>query len=179
MPFRYIFSLNLIEFAQLMPIQDWFFWTWKIGPSIRTKKVESPQWSYQLGLQNDWMPKDPREAIGKCGGKSPWQPPLQPWQTGGVGAGNIPPTMTVQYPWPPATISLGGVGSELPQYTPTGVVPTLPGPTFSFASATATPSPGNGWANAADTAGSMVEKQGCQYLDPWIGVADPPPVCTV
>jgi hypothetical protein len=44
---------------------------------------------------------------------------------------------------------------------------------------TATPSVGNGWANAADTAGLMVNIAGCNYLDPWIGSANPPvPLCS-
>jgi glucan 1,3-beta-glucosidase len=33
-------------------LQNSFFWTWKIGNSSRTGKVEMPFWSYSLGLQH-------------------------------------------------------------------------------------------------------------------------------
>ncbi len=33
-------------------LQNYFFWTWKIGNSTVTGKVEAPFWSYSLGLQN-------------------------------------------------------------------------------------------------------------------------------
>jgi len=122
------------------------------------------------------MPTDPRDAVGVCGNSSPWTPPLAAWQTGGTGAGNIPASVTSALAWPPATISNGGPVSSLPAYTPTGAIPTLPGPTF--AAATAAVNVGSGWANAADTQGLSVDRTGCQYLDPWVdpGTA-PPPVC--
>jgi glucan 1,3-beta-glucosidase len=161
--------------------QNWFFWTWKIGNSSVTGKVETPAWSYKLGLDNGWMPKDPRSAVGVCDSTAPWQPPLQAWQTGGAGAGQIAPAATASFAWPPPTISGGGAAGALPSYTPTGPVPTLPGPTFSFTQtgARATPSVGNGWANAADTAGAMVPIAGCNYLDTWVGAGAPPsPLCS-
>lgn len=129
------------------------------------------------------MPTDPRQAVGQCNNAHPWSPPLDAWMTGGAGAGNIPATVTSLYPWPPAAISNGGAVTELPQYTPTGVVPTLAGPTFTMAS-TATPTPtasidvGSGWTNSADNAGLMVNMANCNYLDPWVGSAAPPsPLC--
>lgn len=165
-------------------MQDYFFWTWKIGNSTRTGKVETPAWSYQLGLENGWMPKDPREASGICGNTNPWTPPLQPWQTGGAGAGNIPSSVTASLAWPPPTISNAGALSLLPSYTPTGPIPTLSGPTFTAASSGSTPTAsidvGNGWANPADTAGLMVAAASCSYLDPWVGptAAPPSPLCS-
>lgn len=128
------------------------------------------------------MPTDPREAAGVCGNSSPWQPPLQPWQTGGAGAGNIPATATSAYAWPPPSISNGGPVTLLPSYTPTGPIPTLPPPTLTPASgSTATPTAdvGSGWNNAADTAGLAVEIPGCTYLDPWVtpDTAPPSPLC--
>ncbi|KAF9012075.1 glycoside hydrolase superfamily, partial [Cyathus striatus] len=45
--------------ASMDALQDYFFWTWKIGNSSVMGKVESPAWSYQLGLEQGWMPKDP------------------------------------------------------------------------------------------------------------------------
>lgn len=163
-------------------LQDYFFWTWKIGNSSRSGKVESPAWSYQLGLEQGWMPEDPRDAAGACGNGSPWQPPLQPWQTGGAGAGNIPATVTSALAWPPTTLSNAGAVTLLPSYTPTGPVPTLPAPTLTPASgSTATPtvSVGNGWNNPSDTVGAAVEIPGCTYLDPWVtpAAAPPSPLC--
>ena len=35
-----------------MSLPGYFFWTWKVGNSSITGKVEAPFWSYQLGLQN-------------------------------------------------------------------------------------------------------------------------------
>ncbi|KXN85497.1 putative glucan 1,3-beta-glucosidase D [Leucoagaricus sp. SymC.cos] len=162
-------------------LQNYFFWTWKIGNSSVTGKVESPAWSYRLGLEQGWMPDDPRDAAGACGNQSPWNPPLQAWQTGGAGAGNIPATVTSSYPWPPTTISDAGAVSLLPSYTPTGPIPTLPPPTLTAPSgskSTPTADPGNGWNNPSDNVGLAVEIPGCQYLDPWVDPnTSPPPPC--
>lgn len=145
-------------------------------------KVETPAWSYQLGLENGWMPKDPREAEGVCGNSNPWNPPLRSWQTGGAGAGNIPASVTASLAWPPPTISNAGAISLLPSYTSTGAIVTLPGPTFTTSqgsTATATVDVGNGWENSGDNAGMNVEVPTCSYLDPWIGptAAPPSPLC--
>ena len=97
-----------------MHFPGYFFWTWKIGNSSTTGKVQSPLWSYQLGLENGrshsslrllryqssrsgWMPTDPREAIGTCDQLGiqfnlPFTTSFQPWQTGGAGAGQIAQT---------------------------------------------------------------------------------------
>jgi glucan 1,3-beta-glucosidase len=125
------------------------------------------------------MPKDPRDAIGVCGNANPWNPPLQAWQTGGTGAGNIPATVSAALVWPPPVISNGGAISILPSYTPTGSLVTLPVPTFTPAStASTTINAGNGWANNGDTAGMMVQVPSCSYLDPWVGPTPPPsPLC--
>lgn len=170
-------DIQQFALASMDALQNWFFWTWKIGNSSVTGKVEAPAWSYQLGLQEGWMPKDPRSAVGTCNYTSVWQPPFQPWQTGGAGAGQIPATFTEQFAWPPASISGAGAVTLLPTYTPTGPIPTLPGPTFSV-SGTATPSLGNGWENASDNVGMNVPIPTCSYLDPWVGSAPPPsPLC--
>ncbi|TFY50297.1 hypothetical protein EVJ58_g11106, partial [Rhodofomes roseus] len=49
-------SVEQWALASMSSLQNWFFWTWKIGNSTVTGKVEAPQWSYQLGLQEGWMP---------------------------------------------------------------------------------------------------------------------------
>ncbi|KIY43608.1 glycoside hydrolase family 5 protein, partial [Fistulina hepatica ATCC 64428] len=168
-------SIRTFAMASMDALQNWFFWAWKIGNSSVTGKVPSPAWSYQLGLQHGWMPTDPRSAMGQCKNTDPWTPPLQAWQTGGSGAGDIPASVTNSLVWPPATVSNAGAVTLLPSYTPTGTVPTLSPPKFSFSAATATPSVGNGWMNSADTAGMMVNIPACRYLDPWVGPASDPP----
>ncbi|THH20693.1 hypothetical protein EW146_g728 [Bondarzewia mesenterica] len=166
---------NIKSFAlsSMDALQNWFFWTWKIGNST-SGRVEAPAWSYQLGLQNGWMPTDPREANGVCGNVNPWTGSLTAAQTGGSGAG-IAASITSQYSWPPTTVNNANTG--YPSYTPTGTIPTLAGPTFTSASSSI--NAGSGWANPSDTAGLMVPISGCQYLSPWLesSVADPP-VCT-
>jgi glucan 1,3-beta-glucosidase len=122
------------------------------------------------------MPTDPREADGTCGNTDPWNPPLQPWQTGGAGAGSIAESASVALAWPPVTISGGGEVTLLPTYTPTGAIPTLPAPSLT---ATASINVGDGWENPADTAGLMVAIPSCSYLNPWVGPAAPPsPLCS-
>ncbi|KAF8894486.1 glycoside hydrolase family 5 protein [Infundibulicybe gibba] len=175
-------SIKNFALSSMDALQNWFFWTWKIGNSTASGKVESPAWSYQLGLQQGWMPQDPRDATGACGNASPWTPPLQSWQIGGNGAGNIPASVTSALSWPPPSISNAGAVTLLPSYTPTGPVPTLPAPTLtsSGSKATATADAGNGWANPNDKAGMMVQIPGCSYLDPWVGptAAPPSPLCS-
>ncbi|EPQ56515.1 glycoside hydrolase [Gloeophyllum trabeum ATCC 11539] len=174
-------GIKQFALASMDALQNWFFWTWKIGNSTETGKVESPAWSYQLGLQNGWMPTDPRQAAGVCGNTAPWDPPLAPSATGGSGAGQIPASVSNSLHWPPTTISnVGGGATDLPTYTPTGAVPTLSAETFSSASGTGTINAGNGWANSKDTAGAMVAIATCSYLDPWVGqgIAPPSPLCS-
>jgi glucan 1,3-beta-glucosidase len=45
---------GLMQFAlsSMDSLQNYFFWTWKIGNSSVSGKVESPFWSYSLGLEN-------------------------------------------------------------------------------------------------------------------------------
>jgi glucan 1,3-beta-glucosidase len=119
---------------------DWFFWTWKIGPSS-AGRVEAPLWSYSLGLANGWMPTDPREATGKCLAmgvtRVEWDGTFEPARTGGVPTPTIPASYTAQYPWPPASISdVAGAPSSLPRFTEP--VPALTLPPFTSATPTAT-----------------------------------------
>ncbi|EEB99699.1 hypothetical protein MPER_00573, partial [Moniliophthora perniciosa FA553] len=100
-------ELKDFAMASMDGLQNYFFWTWKIGNSTNTGKVESPAWSYQLGLENDWMPKDPREADGFCGNTAPF--------TGAIETGG-PNADVAAYPWPPATISGGGAATAVPNY---------------------------------------------------------------
>ena len=125
------------------------------------------------------MPKDPRRAAGTCDQTAPFNGPLKSWQTGGAGADQIPVSFSQAYAWPPTSISNAGAATLLPTYTPTGPVPTLPGPTFSPTASAAKIDVGTGWQNTADNAGLYVEVPGCSYLDPWVGptAAPPSPLC--
>jgi len=172
---------DILQFAlsSMDALQNYFFWTWKIGPSAITGTIQSPAWSYQLGLQNGWMPTDPRAAIGACGNSNPWTPPLQAWQTGGAGAGTIPASVSANLAWPPASLSTPGAVSLLPSYTPTGTIITLPGPTFTSSHGSPTINVGSGWLNTADNQGLFVAIPTCTYLDPWVKptTAPPSPLC--
>ncbi|KAG8998341.1 hypothetical protein FRB90_012316 [Tulasnella sp. 427] len=141
----------------------WFFWTWKIGASSVTGKVETPMWSYQLGLQEGWIPDDPSQATGICGNTSPAQP-LSPEMVGAAGTGQISDTIKAQFPWPPTTINPGLRPNNVRAYTATGAIPTLPVPT---------PVVGNvdGWYDAADNRPMYTPIAGCTYPDAW-GSAD-------
>lgn len=115
--------------AQMDSLKDYFFWTWKIGESLEGK-VQSPLWSYQAGLEGGWILQDPRQAAGKCGTIPEFDGNYEPYMTGGDGAGTI--TAAAGATFPPALINGAAVAAtELPQYTSTGVVHTLPGPSVS------------------------------------------------
>ncbi|KAF8554819.1 glycoside hydrolase family 5 protein [Imleria badia] len=173
---------GLMEFtlASMDALQNWFFWTWKVGNSSTTNSVESPLWSYQLGLQNGWIPTDPRMAIGTCVAlgvsPQPFRGQYLSWQTGGAGAGTIAATSIATYgQYPPATISgLIPIANEalLPTYTSTSAIPTLPPPTFS---PTPTVSIGNGWYDSADTGLAPTQVQGCSYPNAWDAVSSAMP----
>ncbi|KAH6871077.1 glycoside hydrolase superfamily [Coprinopsis sp. MPI-PUGE-AT-0042] len=61
---------------------NWPAYTPQLKAEIRHGRVETPAWSYQLGLKEGWMPTDPRDAAGVCGSTDPWEPPLQPYLEG-------------------------------------------------------------------------------------------------
>ncbi|EIW63161.1 glycoside hydrolase [Trametes versicolor FP-101664 SS1] len=167
---------GLLNFAlaSMDALGDFFFWTWKIGASTTTNTVQAPLWSYKLGLENGWMPKDPRSARGMCESlgvtPQPFNGPFQPWQTGGAGAGTIAPAATASIQqWPPTlqNVPTGGA-SALPQYTSLATPVTLPPLTpTATASVTVTATAGNGWFDAQDTAPAVTPISGCAYPDAW------------
>ena len=145
---------------------------------FRIGQVESPHWSYRLGLEQGWLPKDPRKAAGVCasqGVTTLWTPPLAAWQTGGQGAGTISSAQLQSFgAWPPTTLSPSITNvNALPQYTPTGSLPTLTVPTFTGSASTV--SVGNGWFDSSDTLGYYASIQGCSYPDGWSAVSAPVP----
>lgn len=149
-------------------------------------KVESPHWSYQLGLQEGWLPSDPRSGAGTCakqGIVSPLGKSLAGYQTGGPGAGTfLQPQVSSYGQWPPSSMSGVTAMSGLPVYVQTGTPITLMAPTpTSYApsySPTVTISVGNGWADPSDTVGAYVPIAGCNYPNAWSAVSSPYPQCT-
>ncbi|KAJ7228427.1 glycoside hydrolase family 5 protein [Mycena pura] len=158
--------------ASMDATRDWFFWTWKIGPNM-AGAIGSPLWSYQLGLREGWIPKDPRTASGKCVAVGlipiPFNGTYAPWATGGV-TSSIPASSTASFPWPPTAVSNAVVPvSLMPTFTPTGPIITMPPETFTSARQSATASV-NGWFDPQDTAGGVVTVAGCTYPDAWNGI---------
>ncbi|KAF8157928.1 glycoside hydrolase family 5 protein [Crassisporium funariophilum] len=183
-----IASLKNVALASMDALQNFFFWTWKIGNATQLGGTSScPMWHYKLGLQQGWIPKDPREAIGHCAkilsssqlfdGKYPSS------ATGGVSVpqlspGTLDPVQSASHTFPPPTISPTFSGTQLallPTYTPTGTLKTLFAPTF-----TAAPSAvvGNGWNNPADNQPAYVPVAGCPYPNAWDAVSAPLPAST-
>ncbi|KAJ7257725.1 glycoside hydrolase [Mycena rebaudengoi] len=164
-------GLKAFSLASMDAMQNWFFWTWKIG-AAKDGVVRSPLWSYKLGLERGWMPTDPRDSEGKCAAVgAPVSPSFNgafaPWQTGGAGAGTIAADALAQFgQWPPATIAGVDSGSVklLPTYTATGAIPTLTYATVAGGSATPSASP-DGWFDDGDKTPAATAVAGCPYPD--------------
>ncbi|CCA73562.1 related to EXG1-exo-beta-1,3-glucanase (I/II), major isoform [Serendipita indica DSM 11827] len=171
-------ALRNLALASMDSLQDSFFWTWRIGESRASGKVETPFWSYKLAVQEGWAPANPRDSRGYCASigapANTFSGAYTPAQVGGPGAGTAVQGLD-SYPWPPTAI--GGYPSVagLPTYTATGALSTLPVPTF----ASATASVGDGWTNNADTTPMAVPVAGCTYPDPWNALTAAIPACGV
>jgi len=162
-------GIQALAAASMDGLRDWFFWTWKVGNST-AGIVESPLWSYQLGLEGGWIPTDPRTAIGACGASSGpvFDGTFDSWMTGGAGAGTIAAAQTAQYPWPPVNLELPGDPiADLPVYTSTGSIATLPIPTFTDTKGNPIDPTADGWFNTNDNAPGPTPITGCTYPDPW------------
>lgn len=173
-----IVALNDAVLASMDALQNWFFWTWKIGNSSTLGTSSSPMWHYKLGLERGWMPKDPRGAIGHCAqvlsSSQPFDGNYPETATGGAGAGTLASTLA----FPPETLMPSFTASDialLPTYTPTGTIRSLFGPTFTAAPDAAV---GTGWNNDADTELAFVPVSGCSYPDAWNATAAPVPTAT-
>ncbi|KZT57138.1 glycoside hydrolase family 5 protein [Calocera cornea HHB12733] len=170
-----------VVMASMDALQHWFFWTWKINNSTVTGKIEAPSWSYSLGLQQGWIPADPRDAVGFCAASAdvPMTAPtagLSAWQTGGAGAGTIAADQIASFGVWPITSMFSATGlpylppasvALLPQYTASGQIVTLPAPTYTTPSTTQTADAGSGWADANDQQPYFVPIGNCPYPDPW------------
>ena len=182
--------------AEMDSFQNWFFWTWKIGVSTTLGRVavraetcyyelilirpfrQSPMWSYSHGLEHGYMPSDPRSGRGACNAMAdkynvrpptpaPFNGRLQPWMTGGAGAGQIAPTQLASYgTWPPA--SLANVPAAPPSVSlDVALLPTLTatGAPLSL-SASPTPTGYRGLQQVLNTP-YFTPVAGCSYMDPW------------
>ncbi|KAF5309074.1 hypothetical protein D9611_014928 [Ephemerocybe angulata] len=155
-------------------LQNWFYWTWKIGESSELKTSSCPMWHYKLGLEKGWIPKDPRGSKGVCDSAAAHishSTASIPHQRQ-AGPGKIVPTPA----FPPATLSPGLEAAALPTYTATGTLKSLAGPTF-----TAAPKvdAGSGWSNPDDNELAYVPVAGCSYPNAYSAVSVAvPPACT-
>lgn len=178
---------GLLGYAQanMDALQNWFFWTWKIGNSTELGYSPSPFWHYKLGWQNGWIPADPRVAGGYCsrvanvGGSQVGLPlPYRIGQrlmvqfngsfpasaTGAVATPTIDAAQIANHSvWPPTAMGPSFTANQIalfPTLTRTGAPITLAAHTHP-ANATAV---GNGWIDSADTTGAYVTVAGCSYL---------------
>lgn len=155
-------------------LQQWFFWTWKIGrlDDVETTMSTAPFWDYQLGLRDGWIPKDPRDSVGVCR------------SVGGLGDeefevfdGQFPPSATATASQATSTISLDGLDwppvigpfalppsatqRHLATYTQTGVPVTLD--RVAQPTSVEVRRGNDGWSNANDTIGAWARVRGCVY----------------
>lgn len=177
-------TLKQLGAATMDALGNWFFWTWKVGPSLATGKIEAPFWSYQLAIQEGWAVTDPRTSAGTCSSLGQtgytFPGPLAPNQLGTASSYNVASLDT--YAWPPDTVTgfeSAAQAASLPRYTPTGPIPTLPIPTLtqSGSAPSNTANLGNGWNNASDQTLMAVPASGCTYPDPWAALTATIPNC--
>ncbi|KIO29181.1 glycoside hydrolase family 5 protein [Tulasnella calospora MUT 4182] len=176
-------GVKLFAMASMDALVHWFFWTWKIGPTLATGKVAAPFWSYSLGLQEGWMPTDPRSAAGVCaslGVASTPAGPLPATATGGPGAGTISAAFRASYSaWPVTSLADVANAAVLPTYTATGTLKTLPGLTITTPGSTATFDAGSGWFNPGATPlGAHQPIPGCNYPNEYSAQVDQVPIPT-
>lgn len=110
------------------------------------------------------MPTDPRDSIGKCKSLGVDNSGFTGQYLGyaiGNGGSLIPSNVIASSPWPPLLISNAVQPAyQLPMYTPTGTIVTLPPPTKTGKQPSL-----DGWANSQDTAPAPTPIQGCAYPD--------------
>ncbi|WVR09255.1 hypothetical protein IAU60_006320 [Kwoniella sp. DSM 27419] len=171
--------------ANMDALQNYFFWTWKIGNSTVKGYATSPQWHYRLGWEQGWMPEDPREAGGFCKGigvgGNQFAGTYPASATGSLNGAT--PTIAADQlasysPWPPTSIGPSFTAAQIslfPTLTQTGqrvVLPTAAHPSNVTL--------GSGWANSADSTGAWTAVAGCTYPDGYDANSAPVPtaLCT-
>lgn len=153
--------------ANMDALQNWFFWTWRIANSTQLGYAPSPMWHYQLGLQQGWLPADPRVAGGYCGsvaqvGGNQFAGTYPASATGGVATPSLDPVSVSNYSiWPPTSMGPSFTQSQIalfPTLTQTGSPVTL-----ATQAHPTTMTVGSGWQDAQDTVGAWASVSGCSY----------------
>ncbi|WWD06575.1 hypothetical protein V865_004668 [Kwoniella europaea PYCC6329] len=172
--------------ANMDALQNFFFWTWKIGNSTVKGYQTSPQWHYRLGWEQGWMPKDPRSAGGYCktlgigGNQFAGTYPASATGSFANGTPTIAATQLASHTlWPPPTLGPSFAVDQvslLPTLTQTGSIVVLPTPSHPSNATNI----GDGWANAQDTVGAWTRVEGCDYPDEYdaVNATVPAAVCT-
>lgn len=144
-------------------LQNFFFWTWKIGVSTELGRSSSLMWDYRLGRAKGWIPEDPRDAIGYCASvlasSSIFDGSYAASATGDASSAQPSPSLA----FPPTSLMPSFSPTQmslLPTYTATGTLKTLFAPTFTSAPSAAV---GDGWYNDKDDGGAFVPVSGCTY----------------
>ncbi|ODN81033.1 hypothetical protein L202_03131 [Cryptococcus amylolentus CBS 6039] len=181
-------SVKEYTMANMDALQNHFFWTWKIGNSTEKGYATSPMWHYKLGLEQGWIPKDPRVAGGYCKGIGIGGNQFEgtyPSSAIGSFASTATPTIAAaeiasHSAWPPTALGPSPSYSAaqislFPTLTQTGTRNVL-----ATATHPANATIGGGWVNSADTTGAWVRVKGCDYPDEYDATAAsvPTAVCT-
>ncbi|BEI87920.1 uncharacterized protein CcaverHIS019_0106380 [Cutaneotrichosporon cavernicola] len=161
------FKQNLLNHAMgsMDALQNFFFWTWRIGDSTVRGYAASPMWHYQLGLEQGWLPKDPRVAggfckrNGYCPGCAEFAGTYPASATGGASQAIVAAESASYSNMAQAIVSpawIVGSQSLLPTLTQTGTPITLAVPAESAKWL-------SGWTNPNDKVGAWVQVAGCPY----------------
>jgi glucan 1,3-beta-glucosidase len=145
----------------------------QIAPS-QAGSVQIPLWSYKLGLDGGWIPRDPRTAAGSCASFNatldPFDGAFAPSQTGG-GAGVVDATARASFAWPPPLISGvpdGFAYEQLPAYAPgTATLTPLAMPTFADAKGKPLSVSADGWKDGGDRPAKVGPVPDCVYPPVW------------
>jgi glucan 1,3-beta-glucosidase len=169
-------GLQNFALASMDALENWFFWTWKIQPA-QNGTIMTPLWSYSLGLEGGWMPKDPRTSNGTCSSYGydilRFNNQYQPYQVGG-GDGTVVASAQAAFgQWPPPTISAFPPTMDFalaPTYTASAPIETLtvtyPATLTSLATSAKTAT-ATGWWNTNDNRPRYTSVADCVYPDPW------------
>ncbi|KAF8147430.1 hypothetical protein K438DRAFT_1989660 [Mycena galopus ATCC 62051] len=168
--------------ASMDATQDSFFWTWKIGAALNGV-VQSPLWSYSLGLENGFMPTHPRDSSASVPRSTSTTTPSTAPSSRGRPAAPVQrdhradaaadlhahrgvPSLTFITPTPSITAAaIAGASASASR--------------ADAAAASTTASVGSGWFGAQDTLSVMTPVAGCTYPDAWSALSSTvPPPCT-
>jgi len=59
-------NISNFVLAEMDALQNFMFWTWRIGTPQSQSWPSSPFWHYKLGREQGWIPRDPRAHVGMC-----------------------------------------------------------------------------------------------------------------